>query len=164
MQDAKNGRVDISQNANLQMYQLFETGNQKMSDFSREAIIGIHTTSNLSDLFFSKENVNALQQGIRNLVANQSNGEFIIGKQSEVELQVVMRAIYLKNAKHLQYDIVEQVRDLNKMVLDFCVPRILEEIRMFKYYKKDVYKLPMPMTRGEFISAKGTKVLETQEF
>lgn len=159
-----NGRVDTIDNANFQLYALFQNGNGKMTDFSTEAIQGIHTKTPLNDLFFSQRNIDALQLGIRNLVANKTNNDFVIGNQSEVELQVVMRAIYLSDAKHLPYDIVGQVRELNAKVLDYCVPRILEEIRMFNHYKNDVSKLPMPLERGQFSSAKGTRFLERKEF
>lgn len=159
-----NGRVDTVDNANFQLYALFQNGNGKLTDFSTEAIQGIHTKTPLNDLFFSQRNVDALQLGIRNMVANKTNNEFVIGNQSEVELQVVMRAIYLSHAKHLPYDIVGQVRELNAKVLDYCVPRILEEIRMFNHYKNDVSKLPTPMDRGQFSSAKGTRFLERKEF
>jgi hypothetical protein len=159
-----NGRVDTVDNANFQLYALFQNGNGKLTDFSTEAIQGIHTKTPLNDLFFSQRNIDALQLGIRNMVANKTDNEFMIGNQSEVELQVVMRAIYLSDAKHLPYDIVAQVRDLNAKVLDYCVPRVLEEIRMFNHYKNDVSKLPMPMDRGQFSSAKGTRFLERKEF
>lgn len=160
----QNGRVNTTQDANYALYNLFQNGNNQMSEFSREAIIGIHTTTPLNDLFFSEKNVKALQQGIHNVVANKSQGEFLIGSQSEVELQVVMRAIYLKEAQHHDYGIIEQVRELNQKVIDYCVPRILEEVRMFKYYKKDVSQLPVPLARGEFSSSKGLRVLESKEF
>lgn len=159
-----NGRVDTVDNANFQLYALFQNGNGKLTDFSTEAIQGIHTKTPLNDLFFSQRNIDALQLGIRNMVANKTNNEFVIGNQSEVELQVVMRAIYLSDAKHLPHDIVGQVRELNAKVLDYCVPRILEEIRMFNHYKNDVSKLPMPLERGQFSSAKGTRFLERKEF
>lgn len=159
-----NGRVDTISNANYQMHGLFENGNNKLSEFSHEAIQGIHTKTPLNDLFFSPTNVKALQEGIKNLVAERSNGEFIIGNQSEVELQVIMRAVYLNEAKHIPYDIINQVVELNKSILDYCVPRILEEVRMYKHYKQDVSQLPMPIDRGQFSSAKGMRVLESKQF
>jgi hypothetical protein len=159
-----NGRVATDEKTNFERYALFKNGNNKLSEFSREAIQGIHIKTQLNDLYFSQENVDALQVGIRNLVARRSENNYVIGKQSEVELQVVMRAIYLSDAKHLPYDIVSQVRELNGKVLDFCVPRILEEIKMFNYYKNDVSQLPVPLERGQFSSAKGTKFLERREF
>ena len=158
-----NGRIDTLDDANYEMYALFENGNHKVSEFSREAIIGVHQQTPLNELFFSRQNLEALQIGIRNMVAKRSNGEFVIGKQSEVELQVIMRAIYLNHAKHLEVDVLEQVRELNSRVIDFCVPRIIEEIRMFKYYKKDISKLPIPLDRGQFSSSKGLRILETKE-
>lgn len=158
-----NGRVDTIPNANYSMYRLFENGKDRMSDFSREAIIGVHQQTSLNDLFFSRQNIEALQTGIKNMVAKRSDGRFIIGKQSEVELQVIMRSIYLNHAKHLQTDVVQQVRDLNALVIDFCVPRILEEIKMFKYYKNDIGNLPVPLDRGQFSSNKGLRILETRE-
>lgn len=159
-----NGRVDTLTNGNYKMYSLYETGNNKIKEFSTEAIQGIHTSTPLSDLFFSQQNIVALQEGIRYMVAKRSDNEFIIGYQSEVELQVIMRAIYLNDAQHNPYDIVGQVKVLNTGVIDYCVPRILEEVRMFKYYKNDVSKLPMPLERGQFSSSKGTRVLESREF
>lgn len=160
----ENGRVDTLKGDNFQMYKLFETGNDKYSDFSKEAVTGIHTNTPLNSLFFSRENIDALQQGIRYLVAKHSDNKYIIGNQSEVELQIVMRAVYLQDAKHKPYGVVQQVQELNKLVLDYCVPRILEEVKMYNHYKQDVSQLPMPLERGQFSSAKGTRVLESREF
>jgi Family of unknown function (DUF5761) len=159
-----NGRVDTTKDNNFNMYALFQNGNNKLSEFSHEAIQGVHIKTPLNDLFFSKVNIDALQLGIRNLIANKTNNEFVVGNQSEVELQIIMRAIYLSDAKHLSYDIIGQVKTLNEKVLDYCVPRILEEIKMFNYYKNDVSKLPMPLDRGQFSSSKGTRFLEQREF
>jgi hypothetical protein len=159
-----NGRVDTLNNENYNLYKLFQDGGNSMSTFSHEATTGIHQKTALNDLFFSQLNVNALQQGIKNMVAVKSNGEYVIGNQSEVELQVVMRAIYLQEAMHGKTDIVGQVRELNSKVLDFCVPRIMEEVRMYRYYKNDVSKLPTPLDRGSFQSSKGTRVNEFTQF
>lgn len=158
-----NGRVDTLPHANYTMYGLFENGNDKLSQFNREAIIGVHQQTPLNDLFFSRQNIEALQVGVKNMVAKRTDGEFVIGKQSEVELQIVMRAIYLQHAKHMTTNIIEQVRELNSLVIDFCVPRIIEEIKMFKYYKHDIGQLPIPLDRGQFSSSKGLKILETRE-
>lgn len=159
-----NGRVDTLKNENYNLYKLFQDGGNSISTFSHEATTGIHQKTALNDLFFSQLNVDALQQGIKNMVAFKSNGEYIIGNQSEVELQVIMRAIYLQEALHGKNDVVGQVRELNTKVLDFCVPRIMEEVRMYRYYKNDVSKLPTPLDRSSFQSSKGTRVNEFREF
>lgn len=159
-----NGRVNTIPDENLRLYQLFETGNDKISKFNREAIINIHQPTPLNDLYFSRQNIDALQQGIRNLVAERSGGKYIIGKQSEVELQIVMRSVYLEYGRYHPDNILEQVRELNGRVLNFCVPRILEEIRMYNYYRDDISRLPIPLDRGEFASSKGTRILENKDF
>lgn len=159
-----NGRVDTLTNQNYNLYQLFQDGGNNNTHFAYEATTGIHQKTALNDLFFSQINLDALQQGLKNMVAKLSEGKFIIGKQSMVELQIIMRAIYLQEAKHSKTNIVEQVQELNQKVLNFAVPRIMEEIRMYMYYKNDVSRLPTPLDRGAFESSKGTRVNELKQF
>ncbi len=138
----------------------------------------------VSSLFFSKQNINALQQGICNKVYNDSRGKYNIGKQSETELKIIMRSTYfnsLKNnffiqfqnenyngsANYTGYDsdpTVSQVRILNKAVLDWAVPQIITNIQQFEKYKQDVSMLPNPMDRPSLTSMAGTKSLEFQSF
>lgn len=133
-------------------------------------------------LFFSAENVDALQEAIRYRVFVGSSGRFTIGRQSDRELAIVMRSIYLQDTsgrsaqpaqaqRRVAYHerrgraaALEEVRALNRQVLDFCVPRVLEEVRMNAQYLRDVSTLPQPLDRGEFSSSKGTRVLETTSF
>jgi hypothetical protein len=93
-------------------------------------------------------------------VYTKSCKKHVIDKQSENDLLIIMRSIYLQYAEHKPYNILDQIKVLNKHVVEFCVPKILEEINIYLYYRKDISQLPMPMERGEFISAKGNKVLE----
>ncbi len=113
----------------------------------------------INDLFFSQTNIDALQIGMRNMVANKTNGNRIIGNQSENELMIIMRGIYLEYGKNILTDIVEQVKDLNKRVLDFCVPRILVDLEQYDKYIKDASQVHVPMERSVNLSNKGNKVL-----
>jgi hypothetical protein len=156
------GRINITDNYNYDQYKLFDD-NIKHDNFNEEAIKGIHVSNKLSNMFFSQQNINILQDAIRYLVNQKSCGKFIIDKQSESELKLIMRAYYLQDGRHRQYNIVDEVKDLNTLVLNYSVPKILQEINMYMYYKKDINKSPMPMARGEFISTKGTRQLVTKE-
>jgi|SaaInl85LU_5_DNA_1037374.scaffolds.fasta_scaffold32987_3 hypothetical protein len=105
----------------------------------------------VSSLFFSKTNIDALQCGLRNTVYNKSNGKHIIGKQSEIELKIVMRSIYydyLRNGfKNMTYypdhnpinnfdkDVLNTVRRLNGGVLQWCSKEILTNIQQFTDFK-----------------------------
>jgi hypothetical protein len=136
----------------------------KNSDFNEEAIKGIHTNNPLSSIFFSRINIDALQEAIRYQIYLKSCKKHIIGRQSDTELKIIMRSIYLDNAKHSNRDVLVEVRRLNQLVLDFCIPRIYQEIGMYITYTNDINRLPQPMDRGQFQSAKGTRVLEQKNF
>jgi hypothetical protein len=157
------GRVQVIDNYNYDMYKLFDE-NKKRNNFHEEAIKGVHTNNQLATIFFSQENIDALQDAMRYLVHKKSCGKYLISRQSDSELKLIMRAFYLQEGRHKQYNVMEEVRELNTMVLNYAVPRILQEVGMYMYYKQDINKNPMPMPRGEFVSAKGSKQLVTKEF
>lgn len=154
-----NGRVDLVNNNNFNMYDMFKE-ETKSKYVSEEAIKSIHSKNELSEIFFSRQNIDILQNAIRYLVYKKTCGKHVIDKQSETDLIIVMRSIYLQYGKHTPYAIKEQIKDLNERVLEYCVPKIIGEIHMYLQYRKDISSLPVPMDRGEFISSKGTKVLE----
>lgn len=161
--DSSNGRVKLINNERIEIYSMSGTA-QKKSNFNEEAIKGIHNNNPISTIFFSQTNIDALQEAIRYQVYLQSCKKHVIGKQSETELKVIMRSIYLQHAVHKLHDVLPEIRRLNQIVLDFCIPRILQEIKMYTTYRNDISKLPEPMARGEFQSAKGTKFLEQKGF
>lgn len=119
-------------------------------------------TNDLNSLFFSDFNVEALQHGIRYTVYTKT--QKTIDQQSERELRVIMRSIYLQYGKNLPSNIVNQVRDLNKRVLDYVVPKIIVELNQYKTYLQDASALPIPMDRGTNTSTTGTKFLHMKEF
>lgn len=119
-------------------------------------------TNAVSDIFFSQKNVDILHEAIRYLVFKYSSCRHVISKQSDEELQVIMKSTYLEHAKNLPFNVLSQVRELNALVLDFCVPRILREINMYMKFKSELLRNPVPNTRPEYISSKGTKTLITR--
>jgi hypothetical protein len=160
-----NGRIGISmtetENPDFSMF--YEgTG---IDHYARDAERGMkRENDSVSELFFSPENVEALQQGVRYLVWKKSENKHIIAPQSERELYIVMRSTYVEFARHLPYDIVGQVRDLNKRVLDFVVPRIIIELRNYEGYRRDISTLPTPLEHPKNMSSKGSKFLFQKEF
>lgn len=177
-----NGRVNILSKGHSQFDYAFNRGCSSDGYDIVSKDIG-HTP--VSALFFSKTNIDALQQGICNRVYNETNGKFNIGRQSEAELKIIMRSFYfdsLKNSqpnvmKQIQKDnllykplepnkdiVLQQVRELNKKVLDWSVQEIITNITQFEKYKSDVSKLPNPIDRPSFVSSAGSKTLEFQSF
>jgi len=120
----------------------------------------VYSGTCVSETFFSKDNINLIQEGIINTIYNKSNGLYDIGKQSEQELNIIMRSIYLQEGKNLNYDIKQQVLKLNTSVINWCVNEIIKNIKQYMEYKKSVSTLPMPMEHSLLLSQKGTKTLE----
>jgi hypothetical protein len=131
----------------------------ELNNFKDDAIKGNFSKNCLNDVFFSDDNINALQIGMRNMVSNATEGEVTIGRQSDIELKIIMKAIYLEYGKNLNDNIISQVQNLNKKVLDYAVPRILTEIKQYNTYVKDASSIQQPLERSVNVSNKGSKTL-----
>jgi len=154
------GRVDLSSPRPPLFVQQADDRPTGACNFSSQARAGVHTSTPLNELFFSRENIEALQQGIRYRVWVESQGRFTIGRQNERELMIIMRSIYYQHARHSPNDIVGQVRELNGRVIEWSVPEIMNNLLQYEGYKKDISQLPMPLPRAPIASMKGTRSLE----
>jgi len=141
-----NGRIDIL-STNIQQDKPFDlySDNQNVNFYKKNSLKSIQTNSLLSTTFFSEDNFEQLQNMIRYNVYLQSNKRHIIDRQSNTQLQIIMRSIYLQNAKNLDTNINGQIRELNKLVLDYCIPNILSGLEQYLQYKKSVSTLPEPL-------------------
>lgn len=111
----------------------------------------------VSDIFFSEENIAALQQGLRYKVYTTTQGKILVGNQSRDELAIIMRSIYLEHGRNLPHNLLEQVRDLNARVLDFAVPRVAREAQMFRTYMRDSTTQPVPLEYGKYTTRAGQR-------
>ena len=75
-----------------------------------------------------------------------------------------MRAIYYQYGRNMTTDILGQVDDLNKKVVDWSVPHILSAVDMYYYYLKDISNLPIPMEQPQHLSRAGTRSLPMNPF
>jgi hypothetical protein len=75
-----------------------------------------------------------------------------------------MRSLYLQYAKNLEFDIPGQIAELNRLVVDWSVPRVMSEISMYEYYLKDISTLPIPIAPPMQVSSAGTKSLPFRKF
>jgi hypothetical protein len=160
---SKKEEDDYENIKNLTSYKFFSEKTDN-NDFQQQGIKSIHTENPVSELFFSRHNIKTLQDGIRFSVYKKTSDMKVIGEQSENELVIIMRSIYLQYCKHMPYNIVAQVKELNGKVIDFAVPRILVELNQYINYKKDASSLPIPLEHSKNMSSKGTKILYTKEF
>lgn len=155
-----NGRIDLLSPAPLLDIPAYQRTNIDNRTFSSEATVGQMQSTPLSELFFCADNINILQDGIRYRVWMETDQKYVIGRQSDTELKIVMRSIYYQFAMNQASDVIGQVRELNKKVLEWVVPEIVSNLKQYEVYRKDASTLPMPLERGQLATSKGTKVLE----
>ena len=113
----------------------------------------------VSNVFFSKVNVDYLQQQMREIVYKASNN--VIGRQSDEELLIIMRSIYLSDAKNLPYDINRQVAELNYLVLRYAVfgtKGILAKVKGYLTYLNDNVRTNIVLPRSRYVSMKGARI------
>ena len=155
-----NGRVTLDNNIMKDM-KMIDRQNERMNNFQVEALYGIQETSTLNQLFFSKQNMNNIQNMIRYNVYLKTENKFVIDKQSDVELEIIMRSIYLQHSPNLPNKIKEQIEYLNKLICDWAVEQIIPEVQQYVGYLKEIEYMPIPIDLPANLSSKGSRTLRS---
>jgi hypothetical protein len=134
------------------------------TNYEREALAGRFDSTPISALFFSSANVDALHEAIRYGVFVQTNQQEVVGRQSDGELLIIMRSVYLLELADAERRSIntpdpplEAVRYLNGAVLDYAVPMVLKEIAAYKKYAAEVDKVPVPLEHPTSASSAGLR-------
>ena len=162
-----NGRVDLRQGESAKEYPLFsESRSESMMSTAVRSMRQVDTGSSaVARLFFSSFNLDALQSGSRyrvcaaSLEAGAAPPGYIIGRQNERELGIVMLGIYQQHGRNVTSHVAEQVRDLNSRVLDFVVPRVLQEVMSYHQYRVDIATPRPVMMHAQIAGMKGSRQL-----
>ena len=111
------------------------------------SIKGIIENTSLNDIFFSDMNTDIIQQTIRYKVFE--NTDKVISNQSSNTLFIIMRSIMLQygNFRISAENLNDEIRELNKKVVDYCTENITSNLQQYLGYIKDIEKLPTPMDR-----------------
>jgi len=145
MNRVNNGRVDIKSPNTSSLFQMYDKIPANQCVTYRNPTEGLWTDTDLSRAFFSHQNIQILQNGIRNGVYQRSNNQYVIGSQDCDSLKIIMRSVYLQHASNLPYDIPQQVTELNKIVLNYCIQQVYSEAQGYMKYISDVSTLAVPI-------------------
>ena len=145
MNSINNGRVDIKSPNTSSLFQMYDKIPANQCATFRNPTEGIWTDTDLSQTFFSQQNTQILQNGIRAGVYQRSNNQYVIGPQDCDSLKIVMRSVYLQHAANLPNDISKQVAELNKIVLNYCIQQVYSEAQGYMKYISDVSTLAVPI-------------------
>lgn len=147
--DKYNGRVNIIENPDPDvMFKMQEriASKNKATSYS-EALTGMLEDNMLSMVFFSKENIQILQNGIRAGVYKMSKNKFVVGVPNIDTLKIIMRSTYVQYAEHSPENIRGQVEKLNQIVWDYAVPATYNEAVGYQRYLEDQSTLVVPLDR-----------------
>ena len=151
-----NGRVIFDDKPGIS-YQLYE--NEKNPYQFDNSLKSIQSDNVLNKTFFSQKNIDMIQNAIINEVIQKTG--YKIGRQSELQLQIIMRSLFLQFARNDPCNIKQQIIELDRKVIDYSVDRIIVEISQYLEYKNTLNKLPVPMSHPQNLSNAGEKSLSS---
>jgi hypothetical protein len=138
---------------------MFQSHYTDYYNMSKDCVKGIQEESILSKIFFSPQNVDLLQRQIIATVFERTNRAYLIEKQNEEDLQVVMRSMFLQHARHVADHIKEQIQELNNLVTDDVVPNIISQVNQYIGYLDRTFLPRQIMDHPECVSSAGMRTL-----
>ena len=90
----------------------------------------------LNTAFFSKDNVTSLQMALIDRI-RQALG-LVLGRQSDWEMMLMMRQVYLDSADNWPTDVAGEVNRLNAMVLQLAAQAVSTNLTQYMAYSTDV--------------------------
>ena len=145
MNKTTNGRVDIKTPNTSTLFEMYDKIPANQCVTFRNPTEGLWNETYLSNAFFSSKNIQILQNGIRAGVYHKSNGQYLIGPQDYDSLKIIMRSVYLQHAANQVNNISAQVYELNKIVLNYCIPQVYSEAQGYMKYIDDASTLVVPI-------------------
>ena len=145
MNKTNNGRVDIKTPNTSKLFQMYDKIPANQCTTFRSATEGLWDSTTLSQVFFSEQNIQIIQNGIRAGVYKKSNGQYVIGPQDCDSLKIIMRSVFLQYSANQPNNISQQIYELNKMVLDYCIQQVYSEAQGYMKYINDVSTLVVPI-------------------
>jgi hypothetical protein len=111
--------------------------------------------NNLKNIFFSKENIDIIQNKLISEVYKKSQGKYSIGYQKNEHLIQIMEDIF----KTYNNNVDEDINVLNIRVVNYCLPYIFNQIISFIKWQYDSNTPIIPLPLPETTSMAGKKTL-----
>jgi hypothetical protein len=146
MNKVNNGRVDIKTPNTSTLFQMYDKIPANQCVTFRNATEGLWSSSSLSQSFFSQQNIQIIQNGIRAGVYKRSNSQYIIAPQDCDSLKIIMRSVFLQYSANQPDNIPQQINQLNKIVLDYCIQQVYSEAQGYIKYINDASTLVVPIS------------------
>ena len=114
----------------------------------------------ISKIFFSPENMNRVQKAIKRAIFYKTKGQFRLDEdQDESDLLVTMRAVFIEHSRFLPEKIISQVKELNRLIVEYITPDMITEIKQTYGYIKEINEPIKPLPRPMNMNNAGRKTL-----
>ena len=139
-------------------YDLIDKSGEQRDSMVDSLITSVHQCDTpLAKAFFSATNLNTIQSNLRIIVREKTG--YIIGRQSDEQVAIVMRAMYVLHADPGN-EIEREVRRLNAIVLSQLAPMVGTGISAYLGYLRDSTQMYVPHERPKNMSQRGSKTTE----
>lgn len=144
-----NGRVNTLEinenpNARFEMYEKIAVKN-KATEY-RQPLSNEFENNSLAQAFFSKENVQMVQNGLRAGVYKMSGEkQLVVAPQNIDVLKTIMRHMFVQYAQFHPTNIPGQIETLNTAVWEYAVPSVYAEAMGYLKYLQDSSSLVVPI-------------------
>jgi hypothetical protein len=145
MNKVNNGRVNIKSPDTSALFKMYDKIPANQCVTFRNPTEGLWNETPLSQAFFSQENIQIIQNGIRSGVYKRSNGQYVIGDQDCDSIKIIMRSVFLQYSANKPSSIPQQIIELNNIVLNYCVQQVYSEAQGYMKYIDDVSTLAVPI-------------------
>jgi hypothetical protein len=116
--------------------------------------------SGISEIYFSPENIKRLQKMIRKEVYMRTQGKYRLETdQDEADLLIAMRCVYYEYCRFLPFQVIRQVKNLNRKLIESIVPEMITNLKQQYSYIKEINEPLKPIDRPLNVSNAGRKTL-----
>jgi hypothetical protein len=145
MNKLNNGRIDIKTPNTSDLFKMYDKIPANQCTTYRNPVEGVWDSTPLSQAFFSQQNIQILQNGIRAGVYKRSNGQYTIGNQDCDSLKIIMRSVYLQHSANQPQNYQHQITQLNNIIFEYCIQQVYSEAQGYMKYIDDVSTLVVPL-------------------
>ena len=131
----------------------------KINRYNKDKESKVNCDCLLKKVFLSNDNLKIVQKQLVLEVFKRSNKKYKIPFQDPKDIVTVMRYMYYEYALNLPYNIKEQVKELNKMVVDEVTPSVLINLDAYYQYLIDSSTQPTLIDLPVNLSSKGNRIL-----
>ena len=141
-----NGRVNILQpNISTKFSMMDKIPVDQPTNYNN-VLTGTFESSKLTEKYFSKENIDYIQNKLKEGVYTLSGNTIVIDRQPDDSIVTVMRSMFYLHSLNQFHNIEQQITQLNKHVLDYSIKHVYNEAVAYIKYKKDVSQMYNPIS------------------